>query len=87
MGLWFILSNSIFIKNVTLNEGITHDLVEGLEKKNRIGENGENHVSLMGTKQQINTYLQDKPIISERLRTLNDIPHYRIINTKKIRIQ
>ena len=81
------MSNTIFIKNVTLDEGITHDLYPGLEKKNRLGENGENYVSLMGTKQQINKYLQDKPIISERLRTLKDIPHYRIINTRKIRIQ
>jgi len=81
------MTDTLFRKDVILNEGITHDLYLGLEKKNRINENGENYVSLMGTKQQINRYLQDKPIISERLRTLNDIPHYRIINTKKIVIQ
>ena len=81
------MTDTLFRKNVILNEGITHDLYPGLEKKNRINENGENYVSLMGTKEQINRYLQDKPIISERLRTLNDIPHYRIINTHKIVIQ
>jgi len=81
------MTDTLFRKNVILNEGITHDLYQGLEKKNRINENGENYVSLMGTKEQINRYLQDKPIISERLRTLNDIPHYRIINSYKIVIQ
>lgn len=80
------MTDTLFRKNVVLNEGITHDLYEGLEKKNRIID-GYNYVSLMGTKEQINKYLQDKPIISERLRTLNDLPHYRIINTKVVRIQ
>lgn len=73
---------SLRIKNVVLNEGITHDLYVGLEKKNRLID-GYNYVSLTGTKQQINRYLQDKPVISDRLRTLKDIPHYRIINTIK----
>jgi len=80
------MTDTLFRKNVVLNEGITHDLYPGLEKKNRLID-GCNYVSLMGTKEQINRYLQDKPIISERLRTLNDIPHFRIINTHKIVIQ
>lgn len=79
---------TLFVKNVIFSDyKIRHDLVEGLEIKNRRNENNENYMSLMGTKEQINIYLQDKPILSDRLRTLKDIPHYRIINTHKIRIQ
>ena len=82
------MTDTLFRKNVIFKDfKIRHDLVEGLEIKNRREENNENYMSLMGTKEQINTYLQDKPILSDRLRTLNDIPHYRIINTRKIRIQ
>ena len=78
---------STFIKNVILNDyKIRHDLVEGLEIINRNVE-GQNYMSLTGTKQQINQYLQDKPIVSERLRTLNNLPKFRIINTRKERIQ
>ena len=72
------------IKNVILKDfKIRHGLPEGLEITNRKRENNENHMSLMGTKQQINQYLQDKPILSERLRTLNNLPKYRIINSIK----
>ena len=60
--------------------------IEGLDVINRKQENNENYQSLTGTKQQINQYLQDKPILSERLRTLNSVPKYRIINTKLERI-
>jgi len=75
------------IKNVIFKDfKIRHDLVEGLEITNRKQENGENYASLMGTKQQINHYLQDKPILSDRLRTLNNVPKYRIINSVKHRI-
>jgi len=82
------MTDTLFRKNVIFKDfKIRHDLVPGLEIKNRRNENNENYMSLMGTKEQINTYLQDKPILSDRLRTLNDIPHYRIINTRKIRIQ
>jgi hypothetical protein len=81
------MTNTLFRKNVIFKDyTIYHDLSEGLEIRHR-NINGEDHASLMGTKQQINHYLQDKPIISERLRTLNDLPLYRIINTKKVRIQ
>ena len=78
---------SLRIKNVIMKEiKITHDLPEGLEALHRKEANGENYLSLMGTKQQINSYLQDKPILSERLRTLNSVPKYRMINTKLERI-
>lgn len=79
---------SLRIKNVVLKDfKIRHDLSKGLEIINRPNENNENHMSLTGTKQQINQYLQDKPILSERLRTLNSVPKWRIINSEKIRIQ
>ena len=72
------------IKNVILKDfKIRHGLPQGLEITNRRRENNENHMSLMGTKQQINQYLQDVPILSERLRTLNNLPKYRIINSVK----
>ena len=59
----------------------------GLEAVHRISDNNEDYCSLMGTKPQINRYLQDAPIISERLRTLKNVPKWRIINSKKERIQ
>ena len=69
------------IKNVILKDyNIRPVGIEGLEITNRrIGNN--NYCSLVGTKQQINTYLQDKPILSDRLRTLNSVPKFREINT------
>jgi hypothetical protein len=60
---------------------------EGLEITHRRESNSEDYATLYGTKQQINQYLQDAPILSERLRTLNNLPKYRIINTTKVRIQ
>ena len=79
--------SDIKIKNVILsNYKLTDDLTEGLEITHRRNENNENYMSLVGTKQQINTYLQDKPVLSDRLRTLNSVPKYREINSKKVRI-
>jgi hypothetical protein len=80
---------TLFRKNVILRGHDIHSipLSKGLEKKNRLVDNNENHVSLMGTKQQINRYLQDAPIVSERLRTLNDLPKMRVINSVKVNIQ
>jgi len=79
--------DNLKIKNVILKDyKITHDLSEGLEIAHRREENGENYMSLVGTKQQINSYLQDKPVLSDRLRTLNSVPKYRIINSHKTRI-
>ncbi len=59
---------------------------EGLEYLERKEQNGEFHMSLTGTQPQINRYLQDAPILSERLRTLKNVPHYREINTKLVEI-
>ena len=80
---------TLFRKNVILRGHDIHSipLEEGLEKKNRLVDNNENNVSLLGTKAQINRYLQDAPIVSERLRTLNDLPKMRVINSKVERIQ
>jgi len=73
------------IKNVILNK--RHRYLEtGLEYLERKEDNGEIHMSLTGTKPQINRYLQDAPILSERLRTLKNVPHYRIINDYKVEI-
>lgn len=77
----------IKLKNVILKDfNLTRDLPEGLEITHRIVDNNEVHMSLVGTKPQINTYLQDKPVLSDRLRTLKAVPMYRIINTEKKRI-
>ena len=82
------MTDTLFRKNVIFKEyKIYDDLTEGLEIAHRKSDNNEDYASLMGTKAQINTYLQDKPIISERLRTLNNVPKYRIINSKVERIQ
>lgn len=82
---------TLFRKNVILRGQDIHSipLEKGLEKKNRLVDNNENYVSLLGTKQQINRYLQDaaSSIVSERLRTLNDLPKMRVIDTKVVRIQ
>ncbi len=83
------MTDTLFRKNVVLRGHNIHSipLEEGLEKKNRLVDNNENNVSLMGTKQQINKYLQQAPIVSERLRTLNDLPKMRTIGTRKVFIQ
>jgi hypothetical protein len=74
------------IKNVILRDDVIRPVgIKGLDVINR-SINNENHVSITGTKQQIDQYLQDKPILSERLRTLNNLPKFRIINTRKERI-
>jgi len=75
------------IRNVVLDGlNIYNDLSEGLDIINRAKENNENHMTLTGTNKQIDRFLQDKPIISERLRTLNNLPKYRILGTEKQRI-
>ena len=80
---------SLFRKNVILRGHNIHNipLAEGLEKKNRLVDNNENYATLIGTKPQINSYLQDAPLVSERLRTLNDLPRMRVINTHKVMLQ
>jgi len=78
---------TLFLKNVILNDNIIRPVgIEGLDVINR-NIDGKNYQTLTGTKQQINQYLQDKPIESERLRTLNNLPKFRLISTTKQRIQ
>lgn len=81
---------SLFKKSVILREWNPERYApqsEGLEITHRKQQNNEDYATLAGTKQQINQYLQDAPVLSERLRTLNSLPKYRIIDTKKVRIQ
>lgn len=73
------------IKNIIINKPYKYT-EPGLEMLQTKTENGETNVSLTGSKQQINRYLQNAPILSERLRTLKNIPHYREINTKLVEI-
>ena len=79
----------IFRKDVVLRDWYNRKRIQetGLEATHRISDNNEDYCSLMGTKPQINRYLQDAPIVSERLRTLKNVPKWRIINSKKERIQ
>jgi len=83
------MSDILFRKNVILKDFDFKNRYseQGLESVHRPMQNNEDYCSVMGTKQQINRYLQDAPILSERLRTLDNIPKWRIINTEKIRIQ
>jgi hypothetical protein len=82
------MAKSIFLKNVVLGDYRWRPVgIEGLDVISRKEENDENYMTLTGTKAQINTYLQDKPIISEHLRTLKNLPTHRIIGTTKIRVQ
>lgn len=82
---------TLFRKNVILREFNIHNpktpLSEGLDVKHRRQPNGEDYCSIMGEKWQINYYLQNAPLLSERLRTLNDLPKMRVINSKVVRIQ
>lgn len=82
------MTDTLFLKNVILKDNKLRPVgIEGVDVINRTKENNENHISITGTKQQINQYLQDKPILSERLRTLNNLPKYRMFNTTKVVIQ
>lgn len=82
------MTETLFRKNAILRNYFPRiPLEEGLEILHRKETNNEDYVSVMGTKPQINKYLQQADIISERSRTLKNVPKYRIINTKKIRIQ
>jgi hypothetical protein len=75
------------IKNVVLRDSVIRPVgIEGLDIINRQGDNGENYMTLTGHKEQINTYLQEAPVLSDRLRTLNNLPKYRIINNIKVEI-
>lgn len=81
------MTDTLYLKNVIFkNYDIDFLRIKGLDKINRLSDNNENYATLTGTKEQINQYLQDKPILSERLRTLNNLPKFRLIGTKKQRI-
>jgi len=83
------MTDTLFNRNIVLKNWYDFKKIhmeEGLEGIHRKSENNENYCTLTGTKQQINKYLQNADIISERLRTLNNLPKYRIINTIKKRI-
>lgn len=73
------------IKNVTLKSPYKY-IETGLEMLETKVDNGEINVSLTGSKAQINRYLQDAPILSEHLRTLKNVPHYRQINSTLVEI-
>lgn len=85
------MTDTLFHKSVILKDCNFHKLdsylQEGLEITHRKEANGENYATLQGTKSQINNYLQEAPILSDRLRTLNTLPKYRIINSIKVRVQ
>jgi hypothetical protein len=84
-------TDTLFLKNVILK---THDIdkvrpLKGMDIIHRKEQNNENYMTLTGTKQQINHYLQDcaNNLLSERLRTLNNLPKFRLITTTRLRIQ
>jgi hypothetical protein len=83
------MTDTLFRKNAILRDFNIHkvSLSKGLDVKNRLQPNNENYVTLIGTKPQINSYLQDASVLSDRLRTLNDLPRTRVIDTKVVRIQ
>lgn len=78
---------TLFSKNVILDWNLNTPLETGLEILHRKSDNNEDYASILGTKGQINRYLQNADIISERSRTLKNVPKFRIINTKKEVIQ
>ena len=62
---------------------------EGVEVKWHQDEKDETYASIIANnKQEINKQLDlmSKNILSERVRTLNNVPKFRIINTQKKRI-
>ena len=82
------------IKNVNLKNFNLADIraftpyKEGVEVKWYQDEKDQTFASIVGSKKEINNQLQimSKNIESERVRTLNNLPKYRIINSQKIRI-
>lgn len=85
-----LYSKNAILKNINIqnrNDILKIPTPKGLDITHRQMPNNEDYVTLQGTKQQINTYLQDAPELSSRLRTLNNLPKYRIINSKQVRVQ
>jgi len=85
------MTDTLFNKNVILNGLDIHKfpLPAGLDKVNRKEENNENYCSLSGTRDQIDNFLQSaaKDLIGERCRTLKNLQKFRMISSKKVRIQ
>jgi len=85
-----LFHKSVILKNINIqnrNDILKIPIKEGLDITHRQMENNEVYSTLQGTKEQINHYLQNAPVLSDRLRTLNNLPKYRIINTRKVRVQ
>jgi len=85
-----LFHKSVILKNINIqnrNDILGIPIKEGLDITHRQMPNNEVYSTLQGTKEQINHYLQSAPLLSDRLRTLNNLPKYRIINTKKVRVQ
>lgn len=76
------------IKHVVMPDGFKvnpYDLM-GLDIKNTYVDNEKKFFSMIGSKQQIDRYLTKYQPVSERLRTLNSIPKYRVIETTKVEV-
>lgn len=85
-----LFHKSAILKNINIqnrNDILGIPTPKGLDITHRQMPNNEDYVTLQGTKQQINDYLQEAPEMSSRLRTLNNLPKYRIINSVKVRVQ
>ena len=89
------MTDTLFCKNAILdkiNIQNRQDILSiptpvGLDITHRQMPNNEDYCTLQGTKQQINSYLQEAPVLSDRLRTLNSLPKFRIFNDVKVRVQ
>ena len=85
-----LFSKNVILKNINIqnrNDILSIPIQKGLDITHRQKENNEDYATLQGTKQQINHYLQEAPELSSRLRTLNNLPKFKIINTQKVRVQ
>lgn len=89
------MTDTLYCKNAILrniniqnrNDILGIPTPKGLDITHRQMENNEDYITMQGTKQQINSYLQNAPELSSRLRTLNSLPKFRIFNDVKVRIQ
>jgi hypothetical protein len=85
---------TLYRKSVVLRDFNIHKdlhsiaLKEGLEAAYKQLDNNESYATFIdSSKESINNQLAELNITSDRVRRLNDIPKYRIINSKKERIQ
>lgn len=85
-----LFHKSAILKNINIqnrNDILGIPTPAGLDITHRQMPNNEDYITMQGTKQQINDYLQEAPELSSRLRTLNNLPKFRIFNDVKVRIQ